>query len=140
MTTRDAQRLTGIHPALVMAVREVFDDVMEKQGYPMFVVQGLRTTPEQAALYRLGRQIAGPNVRPGHSLGDIVTWKDGILYRSNHQVQADGYGHAVDCAFLPIRQRPNPFDPAWPWEIYGQAFEQRGMAWGARFLGLGDLD
>lgn len=48
------------------------------------VTCGVRTPAEQAALYAQGRTAPGPK----------VTW----TLTSNHFVQSDGYGHAVDLA------------------------------------------
>lgn len=129
ITARDAQRLTGVHPILVDAIEDVFAR-MEAQGTPMFVVCGVRTAEEQAALYAQGR--TGP--------GAIVTYKDGVRHKSDHQVEADGFGHAVDCAFLPTKACADCFHPSWPWGQYGTALEDAGIAWGGRFKQPVDLD
>ena len=50
------------------------------------IVEGVRTTQRQQELYAQGR------TKPG----TIVTQVDGVKKKSNHQVKADGYGHAVD--------------------------------------------
>ena len=90
----------------------------------MFVVQGVRTTAEQKALYAQGRTAPGA----------IVTYCDGVVHPSNHQPRADGLGHAVDCAFLGA----GPFGDQQPWELYGEAVEAEGLIWGGRFHGLVD--
>lgn len=118
MTTRDEQRLVGVHPQLVAALRVVFDQ-LDAEDAPLFVVEGLRTDARQAELYAQGRTTPGP----------IVTYKDGVTHKSNHQPKADGLGYAVDVAFI----GPQPFDPRWPWETYGEALEAQGIAWGGRF-------
>jgi len=123
MTDRDRQRLVGVHPDLVTAISAIFDE-MDAEQAPMFVVAGLRTAAQQAVLYAQGRSTPG----------QIVTYKDGITHPSNHQAHADGFGHAVDCAFI----GPQPFDPRHPWEKYGEAVEAHGLLWGARFIGLDD--
>jgi len=78
----------------------------------MFVTSARRTTAEQQALYRQGRETPGP----------IVTGCDGIARRSNHQ---DGL--AVDCAFVGA--------DIWdgPWTQYGLFAEAVGLAWGGRW-------
>lgn len=116
-TPRDLQRLQGVHPALVQKVLGLL------QKFPMFVVMGVRTVAEQQTLYAQGR------TAPGH----IVTMKDGVVHKSNHQPHADGLGYAVDCAFIPTADRANPFDDAWPWESYGLAVEAAGLTWGGRW-------
>lgn len=118
MSTRDHERLVGVHPALVEVVTRILAS-QEAAGVPMFVVQGLRTTVQQQALYARGR------TTPGR----IVTMKDGILHRSNHQPHADGYGHAVDCAFV----GGDPFSTKHNWEAYGQLAEDAGLRWGGRW-------
>lgn len=118
MTERDNERLVGVHPELVGYLVSIFD-IMEAEGNPMFVVKGVRTQLEQQALYSLGRS------KPGQ----IVTFKDGITHKSEHQAHDDGFGHAVDCAFL----GPQPLDSRHPWEMYGEEVERKGLTWGGRW-------
>lgn len=94
-------------------------DQMDAEHAPMFVVKGIRTRLEQEQLYAQGRTAPG----------QIVTMKDGLIHPSDHQPHGDGFGYAVDCAFL----GPQPFDPRHPWERYGQAVEAHGLRWGGRF-------
>ena len=124
MTDRDRQRLVGVHPRLIAALERIFDE-MEAEKASMFVVQGIRTLQDQTKLYAQGRATPGP----------IVTYKDGVQHPSNHQPHADGFGYAVDCAFIGAQ----PFDPRHPWELYGTSAEAQGLRWGGRFLGLRDL-
>lgn len=114
---RDLERLKGVHPTLVAKIVKLLNQ------FPMFVVMGVRTVAEQQALYAQGR------TAPGH----IVTMKDGVVHRSNHQPHADGFGHAVDLAFLPSSVSADPFSDAWPWESYGLAVEAAGLIWGGRW-------
>lgn len=118
MTSRDLARLTGVHPALVEAITEIFAE-MQAWGHPMFVVEGVRTMARQAELYAQGRTMKGP----------IVTEKDGVTHKSRHQPRSDGYGYAVDCAFLD----GNPFAQTHPWDRYGTEVEKRGLTWGGRW-------
>lgn len=118
MTARDDQRLVGVHPTLVLMLTAVFDE-LDAEGPPMFVVEGLRTDARQAELYAQGRTTPGP----------IVTYKDGVTHKSQHQPHADGLGYAVDAAFM----GPQPFDARHPWETYGAALEARGITWGGRW-------
>ena len=118
MTDRDRQRLIGVHPALVSALKSVFEE-MEIQRAPMFVVEGVRTAERQADLYAKGRSIPGK----------VVTYKDGVTHVSNHQAHADGQGYAVDCAFVDAE----PFNADHPWETFGEALEAHGMFWGGRW-------
>ena len=118
MTDRDRQRLVGVHPKLVAAIERILSR-MSALGFAMFVVQGLRTDQEQANIWAQGRTLPGK----------VVTMKDGIIHRSNHQTHADGFGHAVDCAF----SGPIPFSDTWPWEKFGEAVEAEGLTWGGRW-------
>lgn len=117
MTPRDHDRLVGLHPVLIGAIISVLDE-MDADGTPIFVVEGLRTDERQKALYAQGRTGPGP----------IVTYKNGITNKSNHQPR-DGFGWAVDVAFV----GPQPFDERKPWEVYGQKLELRGLTWGGRW-------
>lgn len=118
MTERDQERLAGVRPELIAALEAVFDE-MDAEAAPMFVIAGVRSVAQQQALYAQGRTVPGA----------IVTYKDGVTHRSNHQLHDDGFGYAVDCAF----QGPQPFDPRHPWEKYGEALEAHGAIWGGRW-------
>lgn len=74
--------LAGVHPKLIACVQAAAKTCAQ----PFLVVQGVRTAAQQAALYAQGRTTPG----------NIVTW----VTTSNHQVKADGFGHAVDLAAL----------------------------------------
>lgn len=115
---RDLERLKGVHPELVRRLSPILD------GLKMVVIQGVRTVAQQQALYAQGRTAPGA----------IVTYKDGVVHKSNHQPHDDGYGHAVDCGFY----GPDPFAESHDWEAYGRAVEAAGLRWGGHFHGLVD--
>lgn len=98
---------------------------MASLGFPMKVVQAVRTVEEQARLYAQGRTTPGK----------IVTNADGLTHKSRHQVAADGYGHAVDCAFLNAGG-----GVIWegPWRLYGEMGKALGLVWGGDFHALVD--
>ena len=125
----DAQRLHGLHPHLADVVTRVLD-AMAAYGAPMFITAGLRTDAQQAALYAQGRTTPGA----------IVTNTDGVLKKSMHQMQVDGFGHAVDCAFIddPDTKLVETWDASQPWELYGHMGEQGNLVWGGRWLRLVD--
>lgn len=77
-------RLAGVHPNLIKVVKAAA--LITKQ--PFTVIEGVRTAERQAELYAQGRTKPGP----------VVTW----VHVSNHQVKADGYGHAVDLGALKV--------------------------------------
>jgi peptidoglycan L-alanyl-D-glutamate endopeptidase CwlK len=118
-------KLLGVHPVLVQRVERILE-AMRALGFPMLVTDGLRTAPEQMALYRRGRTQPGP----------IVTNADGITTRSNHQARDDGFGHAVDCAFL-VEGKPSWSDDC-PWRVYGEMAKALALRWGGDWKGFVD--
>ena len=75
-------KMEKVHPKLVEVMKAAITD----SPYDFRITDGARTTEEQFALYQIGRS------KPGR----IVTNCDGKKFKSNHQIKADGYGHAVD--------------------------------------------
>lgn len=128
-TQRNTERLEGQHPSLVAAVTVVLD-VMDRLGHPMVVTDGVRTLVQQQALYAQGRTTPGK----------IVTYANGVARpigtgKSNHQVWADGFGHAVDCTFVVDLDADGDMDdPTWderrPWRLYGEVAKSQGLKWG----------
>jgi peptidoglycan L-alanyl-D-glutamate endopeptidase CwlK len=121
---RNALRLVGQHPTLVAKMTNILD-VMDRLGFPMIVTDGVRTAAEQNALWHQGRDTPGK----------IVTYRDGITVKSNHQPWADGFGHAVDCCFLVDLDADGQVDDAsWdltrPWDLFGRIVRSQGLAWG----------
>jgi len=110
-------KLLGVHPDLQEKVHRILD-AMTVLGLEMRVTDGLRTIEQQQALYALGRS------KPGK----IVTNADGVVHRSNHQVHADDFGHAVDCTFWVDGT------PSWAedlqWRLYGEMAKALGLKWG----------
>lgn len=123
MTGKDLQRLRGVHPRLIDAIEDLLAQ-MATIGHPMMVTQGLRTAKQQAELYAQGRTTKGPR----------VTNADGVKAKSNHQAKADGYGHAVDLAFV----SPEPFADSHPWTEMGIRAERLGLKWGGRWVSFTD--
>lgn len=103
---------------------------MAALGFPMKIVQGLRTVEEQQALFAQGR------TKPGK----IVTKADGVSNRSNHQAGPDGLGRAVDCAF--VDDKNTALDETWadssPWAAYGALAKAVGLQWGGDWKGIND--
>ena len=75
-------KMEKVHPKLVEVMKAAITD----SPYDFRITDGARTTEEQFALYQKGRTLPGPK----------VTNCDGKKAKSNHQIKADGYGHAVD--------------------------------------------
>lgn len=121
-----SDKLQGIHPRLVIIVQTI-SEAMRILGFPMMVTDGMRTALDQEALYAKGRTAPGV----------IVTNADGIVHKSNHQVHADGYGHAVDMAFVDKDGHPS-WAEHWPWKLYGEAAKALGCEWGGSWQTLID--
>ena len=81
-TQSSLDKMKKVHPKLI----EVMKAAIENSPYDFRITDGARTAEEQFALYQIGRS------KPGR----IVTNCDGKKAKSNHQIKADGYGHAVD--------------------------------------------
>lgn len=75
-------KIKKVHPKLV----EVIKAAIVNSPFDFRITDGARTAEEQFALYQIGRS------KPGR----IVTNCDGKRAKSNHQIKADGFGHAVD--------------------------------------------
>lgn len=111
------KRKKNIHPELINKITKVLN-AMEILGFPMMVTDGARTAEEQNKLYQQGR------TKPG----SIVTYADGYIDRSNHQLHSDGFGHAIDCTFI-INNKPS-WDNFHPWKTYGECCKAVGLKWG----------
>lgn len=121
-------KMRGVHPLLIAAVLRILD-AMRTLGHPMMVTDALRTDEEQQILYAKGRSAPG----------DIVTYKDGVNKRSNHQPHADGFGYAVDLAFLDADGHPTWDVKNNPWYLYGAMAKSQGLVWGGTWTTLVDL-
>lgn len=124
MTDRDRQRLVGVHPYLSRRMERILN-AMDALGFPMFVVEGVRSKDRQQALYAQGRTTPGA----------IVSNADGVVKLSLHQKQVTGYGHAVDCAFIddPLTTKIETWDDKQPWEVYGHMAEAFGLTFGGHW-------
>jgi peptidoglycan L-alanyl-D-glutamate endopeptidase CwlK len=118
--------LSKLHPDLRLALDKLLA-AMNALGFPMKVVQGLRSASEQQALYAEGR------TAPGH----VVTNADGVTHKSNHQPHLDGFGHAADLAF--VVNGTVSWDPHLPWSAYGACAKALGLVWGGDWHSIVDL-
>ena len=77
LSKRSLDNLIGVEPSLVQLVKTAIVDT----PFDFTVTEGVRTTKRQQELFAQ---------RPK------VTNADSIKNKSNHQVKADGFGHAID--------------------------------------------
>jgi peptidoglycan L-alanyl-D-glutamate endopeptidase CwlK len=125
MNPRDAHKLLGCHPDVILGVDRVLT-TMAAAGHPMMVTDGFRTVTQQVILWNQGRTTPGPGVTKKRPLGRVVTHADGIRTLSNHQS-----GRAADCCFI-VAGKPS-WDEALPWDLYGETAEAVGFSWGGRW-------
>jgi peptidoglycan L-alanyl-D-glutamate endopeptidase CwlK len=76
------KNLEGVHPKLVLLMKTA----ILTTPIDFSITDGVRTTEMQKKLYAKGRSAPG----------DIVTYSDGVINKSNHQAKPDGYCYAVD--------------------------------------------
>lgn len=109
---------------------------LSAQGSPFKFVEGFRTVERQQWLFGSGR----PNAVPFGREGSIVTHKDGVQNRSNHQGNGtSGSGKAADCYPLKPDGRvhiPPSSDPVW--RRYANAVVRQGLTAGLDFPTLKD--
>ncbi len=117
-----------IHPVLDRRINVVLA-AMSAAGMPMVITDDVRTQEEQEMLYKVGRR-----GKPGEK---IVTNADGVLHKSNHQAKDDGFGYAVDCAFLVDSKITWDVPRSW-WDAYGALCVACGLIWGGNFKSLVD--
>lgn len=123
-------KASGLHPDLTAKLERVFA-AMAALGYPMRIIEGVRSQARQQQLYAQGRSAPGK----------IVTKCDGVTTKSNHQPKLNGLGYAADCAFVddPRTPRDETWDDAQPWQAFGALAEATGLIWGGRWPTLRDL-
>lgn len=84
----------------------------------IFITDGFRTTADQQALYAKGRTVPG----------SIVTWIDGVTYKSNHQS-----GNAIDIAFKGDYLYPSDYKE---WRKVADIAKAFGIEWGYDLWGV----
>lgn len=81
---RSLDNLKGVHPKMVKLMKTAITNA----PIDFVITEGVRTQKRQWELFKAGKSKC-----------------DGIKNKSNHQVKADGYGHAVDLYPLPINYK-----------------------------------
>ena len=97
--TKSINKLEGVRSDLVRVVKRA----IELTTQDFMVLEGVRSEQRQRELYGQGRSAAdliavgvGPSL--SNPSAKVVTW----TLKSNHFVQADGFGHAVDLVPYPV--------------------------------------
>ena len=105
-------------------------------GLPFKFVEGFRTVERQQWLFGSGR----PTVQPFGRPGAIVTHKDGVTKRSNHQGSGvAGTGRGADC--YPVTPEGKVFIPPASdglWRTFADAVKRHGLKAGLEFPGFPD--
>lgn len=91
---RSKEKLKGCHPNLI----RFFEELITIADDDFSIVEGVRTLETQKKYYTWGRTVFSNDW--GEKVLKPVTQLDGIKKKSKHQIQVDGYSHAVDIAFV----------------------------------------
>lgn len=101
-----------------------FEGTALGKRYEIQIIGIMRTEDEQKALWAKGRD-GDP--------GRIVTYCDGVIDKSKHQENQDGYSMAID--FAPVKKSTGKID--WlkivPFYVFGIMCEKEGLTWGGRW-------
>ena len=91
---RSLKALEGVDPKMVKLMKASIEDT----PVDFMVDQGVRSEATQKKYYSWGRTSLNLNTGPlkNNPLGAIVTMRDGVKKKSNHQIAEDGFGKAVD--------------------------------------------
>lgn len=81
---RSLNNLKGVHPLMVNLMHEC----IKTSPIDFVITEGVRTAERQKELFKQGKSKC-----------------DGVKNKSNHQIKADGFGHAVDLYPLPIQYK-----------------------------------
>lgn len=101
---RSNKALEGVHPDMQRVFRRAAAIADPSQDF--MLLEGVRSRTQMAINYGKGRTAAecaakGVDVKYALPNEKKVTWLNNP-YASNHGVQSDGYGHAVDAAPYPL--------------------------------------
>ena len=88
------KKLEGVHPDLVKFANEL----LSISDFDFSITEGVITAETQQEYYSYGRTKFIN--KWGEKVKSPVTMCDGINRKSQHQIQKDGFGHAIDLAFV----------------------------------------
>lgn len=122
---RSINNLKGLHPQLV----EFANELIKISPYDFTIIEGIRTVEKQKSLFQQGR------TQPGKT----ITNCDGLIKKSKHQIQKDGYGHAFDIVILINNQA------TWNSKLYdnlgkvaGELLKKYNVIWGGNWKNFKD--
>lgn len=122
---RSINNLKGLHPRLV----EFANELIKISPYDFTIIEGIRTVEKQKSLFQQGR------TQPGKT----ITNCDGLIKKSKHQIQKDGYGHAFDIVILINNQA------TWNSKLYdnlgkvaGELLKKYNVIWGGNWKNFKD--
>lgn len=93
------ERTKGLHPNLILWLGYM----LATCPVDIYITEGVRSVETQQEYYASGR------TKPG----TIKTNCDGVKSLSKHQIQKDGYGHAVDIYYVGWKNTDSDHDPRW---------------------------
>lgn len=93
------KRCEGLHPNLILWLGYM----LATCPIDIFISEGVRSQETQQKYYAQGRTTPG----------SIITSVDGVKVKSKHQIQDDGYGHAVDVYYVGWKNTDSNTDPRW---------------------------
>ena len=93
------KRIKGLHPKLQLWLGYM----LATCPVDIFISEGVRTLARQQEIF------AQVRTKPGV----VVSWTDGVKNKSMHQIQRDGYGHAVDIYYVGWKNTDSPADARW---------------------------
>ena len=83
-SNRSLNNLKGVHPKLV----KLMYTVIASTPIDFVITEGVRSKTRQMEMFKAGKSKC-----------------DGVIKKSKHQIQADGYGHAIDLYPLPVQYK-----------------------------------
>ena len=98
------ERLKGVHPDLLKVVYKAAELATKEEDF--MVLEGVRSKEQMMINYGKGRtaaQLAAKGIPAKYAKPGVakVTWLNDP-FNSNHRINSDGYGHAVDLAPYPL--------------------------------------
>lgn len=129
------KKLKGVHPRLI----RFFEELIAIADDDFSIVEGVRTTETQQMYYSWGRTVFE---KPwGEKVVKPVTLLDGVIRKSKHQLQVDGYSHSVDIAFTG-KTKEERYDPNKFKRLREKAtplMQKYGVFWGGDWVKFKDM-